>query len=124
MSAADVERVRRGYAAVVAGDLSLMAEMLDPQVKWHGGDPSMGCQDREQVVAVVREAASLGCIGELIDVFDGGDCVVVVMQPPGDGASMPGRRANVTSFRDGLVVEIVAHESPEAACAAAGIPLR
>jgi hypothetical protein len=29
-------------------------------------------------------------------------------------------RANLTTFRDGKIVEMVAHESPEAALAAAG----
>jgi len=52
-----------------------------------------------------------------VDVVDAGsDRVVVVLQPAGGP-----RRANVTTFRDDRVVEIVAYESPGQALAAAGL---
>ena len=57
-------------------------------------------------------------LAELVDVIDLGDRVVVVIRPP--DAAEPGElRANLTTFRDGKVTEMVAFESPEAAIAAA-----
>ena len=46
--------------------------------------------------------------------IEAGDQVVVVLKP--HGADEP--RANLTTFRDGKVVEMVAFESPEDALAA------
>ena len=51
-----------------------------------------------------------------MDVIGVGDQVVAVMRPPGADAL----RANLTTFRNGKFVEMVAFESPEAALAAAG----
>ena len=36
----NVEIVRRGYAAALRGDYDVLAGILDPDVRWHGGDPS------------------------------------------------------------------------------------
>lgn len=122
MSAANVELVRRGYAAAAAGDLSVIEELLDPEVKWHGGDPSSGCQNRAQALRFMQrpEARTLG---RLLDVVDAGDRVVVVLEPRDrDGTALP-PRANVTTIRDGRVVEMVAYETPEAAFAAVGAGL-
>jgi hypothetical protein len=40
MAETNVELARRGYAAVLRGDLDVIRHLLDPGVKWHGGDPS------------------------------------------------------------------------------------
>ena len=56
-------------------------------------------------------------LGRLLDVIDMGDRVVVVMQPPPENGVSPPPRANVTTFRDGQVVEMIGFESPEAALA-------
>lgn len=121
MSAENVELVRRGYAAAAAGDLSTIRELLDPDVKWHGGNPADGCQNRAQTLRFMQRPGALG-LGRLLDVIDAGDRVVVVLQPRDPhGATLP-PRANVTTLRDGRVVEMVAYETPEAACAAAGVP--
>lgn len=122
MSSANVERVRRGYEAAAAGDYSLIQEMLDPEVKWHGGDPASGCQNRAQAMRFLQDASSRGPLGRLVDVLDAGDRVVVIMEPrraPGAASEL---RANVTTFRDGRVVEMVAYETPAAAREAAGLP--
>lgn len=118
MSKANVERVRNGYAAIARGDLDAVAELLVPDVKWHGGDPDSGfaCHNREQVLAFMRNRAQAR-MGELVEVIDAGNSVVVVMQPPPEDGQTPPRRANVTSFRDGRVVEMIGFESPEAALA-------
>jgi ketosteroid isomerase-like protein len=114
---------RRGFAAAARGDLGAVAEMLAPDVKWHGGDPEYegGCHNREQALAFMRAARADGRFGELVDVVDAGEKVVVIMQPPPvEGEPQP-RRANVTRFHEGQVVEMIAFETPEDALAHAGL---
>jgi hypothetical protein len=57
-------------------------------------------------------------MGELVEVIDAGEQVVVVIRP----ASQAQLTANLTTFRDGKVVEMVSYETPEDALTAAGIP--
>jgi ketosteroid isomerase-like protein len=115
MSAANVEAARRGFESAMRGDLTVIEDLLDPDVKWHGGDPSSGCQNKDEALNFIRQALDNGVEAELVDVIDAGDQVVVVLQPA--GADQP--RANLTTFSDGKVVEMVAYESPEDAKAAA-----
>ena len=57
---------------------------------------------------------------ELVDVVDAGDKVVVIMRPAiPRQARTSSPVANVTTFRDGKVVEMVAYPDPEEAIAAA-----
>jgi ketosteroid isomerase-like protein len=116
MSAAYVEAARRGFEAAMRGDFEAIGTILDPDVKWHGGDPGSGCQNRDETLDFMRRAIESGIRVELIDVIDAGDQVIVVLKP--EGADEP--RANLTTFRDGKVVEMVAFESPEDALAARG----
>lgn len=117
VSGSNVELARLGYEAVVAGDLETLREFFADDVKWHGGDPSApgACTNRSQALEFIGRARADGRVGELVDVIEAGDQVVAVMRPPGADAL----RANLTTFRDGKVVEMVAFESPEAALAAA-----
>ncbi len=119
----NVDLVREGFAAVLRGDFEVVAGLLDPEVKWHGGDPASGCQNRDEALRFMRGAMGRGG-GRLVDVIEAGpDRVVVVLQPRGEpGGPVPPRRANVTTLRDGRVVEMVAYETPEQACAAVGVP--
>ncbi|MGH2874639.1 MAG: nuclear transport factor 2 family protein, partial [Solirubrobacteraceae bacterium] len=98
MESANVQLVRRGFEAVLAGDLAAVAELLDPEIKWHGGDPSSGCQNREQALGFMRQAASRPGTSRLVEVIDRGDRLVVVLEVPdrhgGDGMQL---RANVTT---------------------------
>ena len=110
-----MQAARRGFEAAMRGDLSAIVALLAQDVKWHGGDPASGCQNRDEALQFVREAIDNGIEPELVDVIDAGDQVVVVLQPA--GADEP--RANLTTFRDGKVVEMVAFESPAEALAAA-----
>ncbi len=59
--------------------------------------------------------------GELIDVIDAGDKVAVIMQPASEGDEPAPPTANVTTFRNGKVVEMVHYPDPQDALQAAGV---
>lgn len=120
MSEELVVLVRRVYEAVRRGDLNGVRELLDPDVKWHGGDPASGCQNRKQALEWMRGARERGPIGELVEVIDGGDQVVVIMRRTGD-LGEPELVANLTTFRDGKVIEMVHYPNPDDARRAAGV---
>jgi ketosteroid isomerase-like protein len=118
----NIELARRGYEAIMRGDLDAVRDLLAPDVKWHGGDPSDGCQDRKQALRWMREAqARTGSPpAELIEMVDAGDKVVVIMRRIGEDGE-PELVANLTTFRDGKVTEMVHYPDPNDALAAAGL---
>jgi ketosteroid isomerase-like protein len=120
VAAGNVELARRGFAAALAGDLDAIAALLDPEVRWHGGDPTAAgaCRNREQALTFMRRAEALrnGSV-ELVDIVGSGDKVVVILRRTGDGA----RFANLTTFRDGRVIEMVHYANADDALAAAGL---
>lgn len=120
MIESNVERARRGYEAALRGDLDVVREFLDPDVSWHGGDPTDpgSCHNREQVLEFMRQALSRRGVGELVDVVDAGEKVVVIMRPPADEGEQAELSANLTTFRHGAVVEMVHYANPEDALAA------
>jgi ketosteroid isomerase-like protein len=119
VSDSNVERARRSWEAAQSGDLEVIAELLDPAVKWHGGDPTSGCQNRSQTLELMRRAASRGALPELVDVVGGGDKVALVMARPSE---LGGQElvANLTTFRDGKVVEMVHYPDANDALAEVG----
>jgi ketosteroid isomerase-like protein len=121
MSESNVQLARRGYEAALRGDLEAIAGMLDPDVTWHGGDPTAtdACHDRRQALEFMRRALAGGALGELVDVVDAGDKVVVIMRPPTAPDGPAGLAANVATFRDGKVVEMVHYPTADDALAAA-----
>jgi ketosteroid isomerase-like protein len=52
----NAERARRGFEAVLRGDVDAIAPLLDPDVKWHCGDPSSGCHNSGEVLDFMRQA--------------------------------------------------------------------
>ncbi|HWD70835.1 MAG TPA: nuclear transport factor 2 family protein [Solirubrobacteraceae bacterium] len=122
MSNADI--AREGFAAIARGDFDAVSDFLDPDVKWHGGNPADGCQNRGQALAWIRgrpQRTGGATVPELVDVVEAGNRVVVVMQPhPSHDDPQPQRTANLTSFRDGKVVEMVHYDDAADALAALG----
>jgi len=123
MAEDNVDLARRGYDAVMRGELDAVREFLDPEVRWHGGDPSApeACRNREQALEVIRGAHARGGIGELVDIVGAGEKVVVIIRPPTGGGEKAAPVANLTTFRDGRAVEMVHYPDPSDALAAAGI---
>ena len=123
MTETNGELARRGFETALRGDLDDVRDLLDMDVKWHGGDPSApgACHNREQALEFMRQARSRRGVGELIDVIGAGDKVVVIMQPPSEEGGQATLSANLTTFRDGKVIEMVHYPNPEDALAAAGL---
>ena len=108
---------------MLRGDLDLVGDLLDRDVKWHGGDPNApgACRNRRQALAFIGRARERLEDVQVIDVVGAGDKVVVVMgaaRPDGEPAWTA---ANLTTFRDGRVVEIVHYPDPDEALAAASV---
>jgi len=116
----NVELARRGFDAALRGDLDAIADLLDPEVRWHGGDPSAGCLNRDEALGFMRSSELIrsGRV-ELIDVVGAGDRVAVIMRAPSSGEEPGTVVANVATFRDGKVVEMVHYPDPDEAVAAA-----
>jgi ketosteroid isomerase-like protein len=126
MASANAKLARRGWEAIARGDFDAIRPLLHDDAKWHGGDASApeACHNREEALAFMARVRDMRAregqgLGELVDVIDLGDQVVIVFRPP--NREWEGElRANLTTFRDGKVAEMVAFESPAAALAAAG----
>ncbi len=125
MSETNVDLARRGYESIMRGDLDAIRDLFDPNVRWHAGDPDadFACKNRDQALQWMRRArARRGSQpAELIEIVDAGDSVVVIMKPTPEGDEHATTVANVTTFRDGKVVEMVHYDDPADARAAAGV---
>lgn len=120
MSETNVEIARRGWEAAARGDYELIASFLDPDVKWHGGDPTSegACQNRAQALRWMQRVPRP--VPELVDVREAGDKVVLVLRPETPPGESP-LTANVSTFRDGKVVEMVHFDSAADALASLGL---
>lgn len=121
MAANYVQLVRRGYEAARRGDFDVIGELLDPDVQWHGGDPTdpASCHNRQEALEFMCQAHARGGVGDLVDVIAAGDSVVVIMRPPSPPDESAALIANLTTFRDGKVIEMVHYPNPDDALAAA-----
>jgi ketosteroid isomerase-like protein len=126
VEATNVELARRAFEGVLRGDLDLVRELLDRDVKWHGGDPDApgACRSRRQALAFIERArARVGDV-EVLNVVGAGDKVVVIMGARAPDGAPAWTAANVSTFRDGKVVEIVHYPDPQDALAAVGAAAR
>ena len=129
MPETNAEIARRGFAAIARGDFDPIADLLDPDVKWHGGDPSdaYACHNRVEALQWMRNASRRrgSTMPELVDVVESGDRVAVILQPPPTPEDpAPQRTANLATFRDGRVIEMVHYDDAERALAALRAPQR
>src|SRR5580704_11219088 len=116
MSETNVDLARRGYESIMRGDLDAIRDLLDPNVRWHAGDPDgdFACKNRDQALQWMRRARARrgSAPAELIEIVDAGDSVVVIMKPTPEGDELATTVANVTTFRGGKVVEMVHYDDP------------
>jgi uncharacterized protein len=118
MSERNVEIVRRGYEAIARGDFEAIHALLDPDVKWHGGVPDDGCQNRAQTLAFMQRENRPATTPELVEIIDAGERVVVITRSRDPDDRL---HANLTTFRDARVVEMVHYDAPDDALAAVGV---
>lgn len=123
MSTGNEDIARRGYEAALRGDLEAVREFLDPEVRWHGGDPTApgSCRNRDEALRFMARAVGGGNLAELVDVRGAGDKVVVILRPRPSPGEEPRLTANVTTFRDGRVVEMVHYADVNGALAAVSL---
>ncbi len=69
-------------------------------------------------VELARRGYTAALNGELVEVSEAGDRVLVIMRPRTDAGTPPRLTANITTFRDGRVVEMVHYANPDDARAA------
>lgn len=112
----DMERVARQLrAGYETGDVGLLAEILDPSVRWGApGDPSPPCQSREQVIAWYERAKTSGVSAHVTEVEALGDRLLVGLVVRGGDAGRErgglASRWQLFTVRGGKVVDIVGFE--------------
>jgi SnoaL-like domain len=125
VSQSNVELVRAGFASAMRGDVAALEAMLAPDVYWGApGGRDGGCHNRTQAVHWMRAAIDRGVTLRLIDARELADGrVLTVLQriaPLEGGDGPPPPHAQLVSFRDGQVTEMLFYPTPEGAEAAAG----
>ena len=97
--------------AIEQGDLTKFEEVLAPDIVWLGRYPGEICRNRDEVLAMLREAQDHGIQASPEIVLERDDLLVV--DPHLDG------RHQVLVLRDGVISEVRAYPSREAAIASA-----
>jgi ketosteroid isomerase-like protein len=119
---ADVEALERGYAALNRGDLSVVLELLDPDIEWHEPGPSLEAgthRGRDSFERFFRSwlESFEGFRVEPERVLQRGDRLVVVVRQTGAGRSsgvqVETRLAHVWTVANGKAVRWEAVAEPE-----------
>jgi ketosteroid isomerase-like protein len=97
--------------AIEQGDLTKFGEVLAPDIVWLGRYPGEICRNRDEVLAMLREAQEKGIQASPEVVLERDDLLVV--DPHLDG------RHQVLVVRDGVISEVRAYLNREAAIEAA-----
>jgi len=110
---ANVEALRRGYEALNRGDLSVVLELLDPEIEWHEPEPSPDAGTHTGRDSFERFFSSW------IDSFDGfrvepeqvverGDTLIAVMHQSGrgrtSGVQVDARLAHLWTIKGGRAI--------------------
>ena len=124
MGEANVEALRSGYAALNRGDLSVVLDLLDPEIAWHEpatsleGGAHRGRDSFERFLRGWLESFD-GFRVEPERVVERGDDLVVVVHQTGMGRSsglpVETRLAHVWTVADGKAVRWEAVADPEEA---------
>ncbi len=124
MGEAEVEALERGYAALNRGDLSVVLDLLDPEIEWHEpatspeGGAHRGRDSFERFLRGWLESFD-GFRVEPERVVERGDKLVAVVRQTGSGRSsglqVETRLAHVWTVADGKAVRWEAVADPEAA---------
>ena len=121
MGEADVETLKRGYAALNRGDLSVVLDLLDPDIEWH---ELVGAPRRALIVGATASSASF-VGGSSFDQFrvepervvQRGDQLVAVVRQTGAGRSsgvqVETRLAHVWTIADRKAVRWEGVPEPE-----------
>jgi ketosteroid isomerase-like protein len=134
VSHASVELLLRGYRAFVAGDLTTLGEMLDPDVEWVAVGEEAVLVSRDRVLGVLAERVAEDYHVTVDRAFGLSNCVVVSMRfsrvevDPSDERPLQSRRsyllgrwAGIVRMEDGRVVRVEEFPHLEAALEVAGI---
>jgi ketosteroid isomerase-like protein len=134
MSQAAVDLFLRGYRAFMAGDLSAIEGMLDPEVEWVGVGEVAAVADRADVLEVLADRLAEDYRVTLDRCIGIGDRVVVSMRfsrverDPSDDRPLQtrrtylvGRYAAIVTMRDGHVIRVEEHPHLASALAAVGL---
>jgi ketosteroid isomerase-like protein len=135
MSGQNTALVRRGYEAVMRGDLDQLEQLLDPNLTWHWWEHGpWDCENRGQAMAVIRERLGQRAIGELREVVElDAERVLVVIGLAADSEitaedlGLPPAQdemANLVTIRGGRFVAMHDYRSKAEALEAAGIDRR
>lgn len=118
------ERARAGLQSWQDGDLSVLEELLDPDVEllwWEPGD--WDCHSRDEVLRLLRTRQEEGASRGVVELIDAGDDTLISVSRRSldrdpDG---PEESATVITFRDGRAVRMQQYRSRAAALSAVGV---
>jgi ketosteroid isomerase-like protein/catechol 2,3-dioxygenase-like lactoylglutathione lyase family enzyme len=116
MSSDNAALVRDGFQAFLRGDFDALSELIDPAAQWLWWEPIPGdCDDRNQILAMLRDRQREGVVTGLENVVEGGEKVFVEVSGPNGRASM------VVTVRDGRIVRMQDHRTRTDALVDAGL---
>jgi ketosteroid isomerase-like protein len=124
MGGRSLDIVQRTLDAAERRDWETLAELLHPDVRWHGaGDDEGGCHDRGEALAFMRRAFDEGAEVRVERLVEAGELVVAAMgraRPGADGVDYEtGPHGMLVRVRDGRIVELTVYPSPDEAVEAA-----
>ena len=124
MVEANVHALQRGYEALNRGDLSVVVELLDPDIEWHEPDPSPDAGTHTGRDSFERFLRSwIDSFHEFKvepeQVVERNDRLIAVVHQSGrgraSGAQVDARLAHVWTVKEGRAVRWEAVADPEAA---------
>jgi ketosteroid isomerase-like protein len=119
--------IRDGFEAFLKGDFDALRELIERDAQWLYWEPIPGdCQDRDKIIATLRQRHAEGVVGGLADVVAGGEKLLVEITGPRlEEWGLPeGRAAMVVTMRDGRIVRMQDHRTRADALADAGLAPR